>query len=109
MTMARDHARAKIERAASRLAQMQAREALLEMRRQSTADARAKRLEARRRFEMGQAIDDAGLGSWSKAEVTGLLLRAKDKFGDSSLTRSMLAAHAKELLEAPSTTSQRLN
>lgn len=96
MTVAREHARAKIERAQARLVQLQAREALAEMRRKTQARSKARRQHARHRFELGEVVEEAGLGSWSKAELTGLLMRARDQFGDSDLTRKMLQAHASE-------------
>lgn len=95
MTLAKEHMRAKIERASARLVQLQAREALAEMRRKTQTNAKVRRMSARRRYELGEAVADAGLETWSKAEITGLLRRAKDEFGESELTRKLFEAHGK--------------
>jgi hypothetical protein len=93
--VAREHVRAKIVRAQGRLAQLHAREALREMRRTTEwPRSRPRRQHARWRFELGDAVADAGLEGWSKAELRGLLLRVKDQFGESELMRRMLEAHA---------------
>lgn len=96
MTAAREHARAKLERAQARVTQLQAKEALAEMRIRTQAAARVRRMKARRRFELGEVVEEAGLGSWSKGELKGLLMRARDQFGDSDLAKKMLHAHASE-------------
>lgn len=94
MTVTNAHVRAKIERAQARLVQLQAREALMEMRRKTQAQGKARREQARRRMALGQVIDEAGMADWSKAELSGLLIRAREHFGDSEATRRMLAHRA---------------
>lgn len=94
MTVMKQRVQAKIARAEARLAQLHAREALRQMRKASVEQARARRHHAKRRYELGEAVAEAGLEGWSKAELTGLLMRARDQFGESELTRRMLGAHA---------------
>lgn len=102
MTVAHDHLRAKLDRATKRVVQLQAQQALVEMRRKTQEQAKSRREQARRRFELGEAVAAAGLADWSKAELTGLLLRAKDQFGESEVTRKMLEAHGHSGMMAPS-------
>lgn len=105
MTVAKEHVQAKIARAEARVAQLRAQVALREMRKASVAQAKARRLHAKRRQELGEAVAEAGLENWSKAELTGLLLRAKDEFGGSDLTRKMLGAHATFVAGGPGQSS----
>lgn len=66
----------------------------MHMRRQTREQAKLQHEEKRRRYEHGAAVEEAGLGSWSKAELSGLLLRARDHFGGSEATRRLMAQHA---------------
>ena len=77
----------KIERAGQRLAQLQARLALRDMRRAAKTRASVRRQTARRKYELGEAVLIAGLVDWQAAELVGLLLDGKDRFGSSPTMR----------------------
>lgn len=94
---------ARIERATSRLAQLQARRMLKDMRLASAARTRTRKLVARRRFELGEAIDRAGFADWAAADVMGLLLVARDQFGDADAARKLMRERAKQGLQHIST------
>lgn len=94
MTAARAHLQAKLDRAHKRVEQIMAQQALSDMRRKTREDAKARHEQRRRREEFGEAVEEAGLGAWSKAEVSGLLLRAREHFGGSETTRRMLATRS---------------
>ena len=87
---------ARIERATSRLAQLQARRMLKDMRLASAARVQARKLATRRRFELGEAIDRAGFADWAAADVMGLLLVARDQFGDAETARSLMRERARQ-------------
>jgi hypothetical protein len=86
----------KIQRAGQRLAQLQARDALRRMRLATQARARARRQEARRKYELGEAVLLAGLVDWQAAELVGLLLDGKDRFGTSPTMRLALRKRGAE-------------
>lgn len=96
MTAARQHLQAKLDRASKRVVQLQAQQALMEMRRQTKELAKARQEQIRRRLELEAAVAEAGLADWSKAELAGLLMRARDQFGDSQANRRILAQWADE-------------
>jgi IS30 family transposase len=84
----------KIQRATMRLAQLQARQALQEMRQKSQARARERRHGIQQRQALGEAVVRAGLGDWSCEEIAGLLMSAKAHFGTSDTARKLLAQRA---------------
>lgn len=84
----------RIQRATDRLTQLQARQKLKDMRLAAAARTRERKLVARRRFELGQAIDRAGFEGWAAADVMGLLLVARDQFGDAETARRLMRERA---------------
>lgn len=91
---------AKIERSQKRTAQLQARQALREMRLATVARARARKHAARRKYELGEAVLLAGLVDWQAAELVGLLLDGKERFGASPTMRMGLRKRGEAHLEA---------
>lgn len=87
---------ARIGRATERLAQLQARQKLKQLRLASAARTRERKLVARRRFELGEAIDKAGFSDWSAVDVMGLLLVARDQFGDADAARRLMRERARQ-------------
>jgi hypothetical protein len=53
-------------------------------------------LQARRRSELGAAVEKAGLSEWNAAEIVGVLLEVKDRIG-LSRTQRMAAQKRGEL------------
>lgn len=94
---------AKIERATQRVAQLQARRALREMRLATMARARARKHDARRKYELGESVLLAGLVDWQAAELVGLLLDGKDRFGASPTMRMGLRKRGEEHLHVART------
>lgn len=84
----------KIERAATRLSQLHARNALRQMREEAQNEARQRQLHERRRGMLGDAVMEGGLGEWAADEVLGLVLLARERFGQNDTTRKMLREHA---------------
>lgn len=97
---ATDTLAAKIERSQKRTAQLQARQALREMRLATVARARARKCAARRKYELGESVLLAGLVDWQAAELVGLLLDGKDRFGASPTMRMGLRKRGDEHLES---------
>ena len=71
-----------------------AQQALSDMRRKSREDAKARHEQRRRREGFGEAVEEAGMGDWSKAELSGLLHRAREHFGTSGPARRILSSHS---------------
>ena len=97
---ATDAISAQIERATKRVAQLQARRALREMRRATVARARARKLDARRKYQLGESGLLAGLADWQPAELVGLMLDGKERFGASPTMRMGLRKRGEAHLEA---------
>lgn len=89
---------AKIERSARRTAQLQAQRALREMRLATIERVRARKRAARQRYELGDSVLLAGLVDWQAAELVGLLLDGKDRFGASPTMRMGLRKRGEEHL-----------
>lgn len=70
-----------------RLGQLKARELLREMRATDRRRSSERRALARRRVELGDAVLKAGCGDWLPAEIVGVLLDARERFGSSSTQR----------------------
>lgn len=98
----------RIGRATQRLAQLQARRMLKDMRLASAARTRARKLVARRRFELGEAIDRAGFEDWAAADVVGLLLVAKDHFGDAESARKLMRERARQSPQSTAHSSDKM-
>lgn len=94
---------ARIDRATERLAQLQVQRMLKQMRLAAAARVRERKLVARRRLELGEAIDRAGFADWSTIDVMGLLLIARDRFGDAETARRLMRERA---AQAPQVTPQ---
>jgi len=90
---------AKIERSTKRTAQLQAQRALREMRLAAIERARARKHAARRRYELGETVLLAGLVDWQAAELVGLLLDGKDRYGSSPTMRLGLRKRGEAHLE----------
>ena len=99
MTAQHQLAAERIGRATTRLAQLQARQLLQDMRKAPAARARERKLVARRRFVHGEAVETAGLGDWSNMEVLGLLLLARQHFGESTTSRRLMEARAQDHMD----------
>ena len=78
---------ARIAATTRRLGQLKARELLREMRATDRRRSSERRALARRRVELGDAILKAGCGDWLPAEIVGVLLDARERFGSSSTQR----------------------
>lgn len=89
-----DRNTALIQRTVQRLAQLQARRALADMRKATAARARARRNDARRHQELGAAIDGAGFADWPPADIMGLLLVGRDHFGEADTARKLMRERA---------------
>jgi hypothetical protein len=70
-----------------RLGLLKARELLREMRAADRQRSSERRALARRRSALGDAVVQAGCGEWLPAEITGVLLDARDRIGGSSTQR----------------------
>lgn len=92
----RDRTTVQIQRTVQRLAQLQARRALAEMRRVAQARARARKRDARRHQELGAAIESAGFSDWPGVDVMGLLLVARDHFGEAETARKLMRDRARQ-------------
>jgi len=105
MTMTTEHSdplTVKVQRDVARAARSMLRKELRDMRVATQARARARRLETRRKFELGEAVLIAGLVDWQAAEITGLLLDGKDRYGSSPTMRLGLSKRgAAHLAGAP--------
>jgi hypothetical protein len=101
MSSAQELLNSKVQRASVRLAQLQARQAMQELRQQAKQRERARRQDIARRLALGDAVIQAGLGEWTPDEIAGLLTRAKDKFGCSDVTRRILGGHAVDASGSP--------
>lgn len=86
-------------KATQRVAQLRARQLLGEMRTAARAKAELRRLEARRRFELGGAVLAAG-GDWTAAEVVGIMLEARERVGHSPTMRMGLGRRGEDHLHA---------
>lgn len=91
---------AKIERSQKRKAQLQAQRALRELRLATIERARARKRTARRKHELGESVLLAGLVDWQAAELVGLLLDGRDRFGASPTMRMALRKRGEAHLEA---------
>lgn len=70
-----------------RLATLKSRQLLRELQLEHQARELLRKREARRRWELGTAILEAGFGEWHALEVVGVLLEAKERIGDSPTQR----------------------
>lgn len=77
---------------------------MAQKRKKAEQQAKRRREQLRRRRELGDAVVEAGMAAWSKAVLSGLLLRAKEHFGDSEATRPMLVHRGGASDEASSQT-----
>ena len=71
-----DRMAAQVERAAKRLAQLQARRSLQEMRWATREKERARRAAVRRQMQIGSAVVEAGYGDAPLSEIVRMLGRA---------------------------------
>jgi hypothetical protein len=95
----KDSTAAKVQRAAARLAQLQARQALQELREQNREKALARLREERVRQELGGAVVRAGLGDWAGDEIAGLLLAGIDHFGTTETARALMRRRGQGAVE----------
>ena len=65
-----------------RLATLKSRQLLRELQLEQKARELIRKRDARRRWELGTAILEAGFGEWHALEVVGVLLEAKERIGD---------------------------
>ncbi|MDC8010954.1 conjugal transfer protein TraD [Tahibacter soli] len=77
----------RIASAARDLGQLEARRLFKDLTRGARAKTKARRLELRRRFELGGAVVAAGCGDWLVPEIVGLLLDGVERIGDSPTQR----------------------
>ena len=68
-----DRMASQVERAAKRLAQLQARRSLQEMRLATREKERARRAVVRRQMQIGSAVVEAGFGDWEPATIIACL------------------------------------
>lgn len=87
-----------IERMTTRVAQARSRRMLWEMRQQTAARERARRLDTRRRFALGTAVVQAGFGDWEPAEIVGVLLDGHERMNASPTVRMGLKKRGVECL-----------
>jgi Conjugal transfer protein TraD len=73
----------RVARATQRLAALKAQQLMREMREQHRARQRARRLQERRRLELGAAVAVSGVDHLSFEELVGMLLDAKERLGSS--------------------------
>ena len=71
-----------------------------EMRRATIARARARKLDARKKYQLGESVLLAGLADWHAAELVGLLLDGKERFAASPTMRMGLRKRGEAHLEA---------
>lgn len=70
-----------------RLATLKSRQLLRELQFEQRARELIRKRDARRRWEIGTAVLEAGFGDWHALEVVGVLLEAKERIGDSPTQR----------------------
>lgn len=81
-----------------RLATLKSRQLLRELQLEQRARELIRKRDARRRWELGTAILEAGFGEWHALEVVGVLLDAKERFGDSPTQRLAVRIRAESHL-----------
>jgi hypothetical protein len=86
-------------RAAQRAAQREAKSLLKALRRAHAEKANARRAQARRRTELGEAVLKAGCGDWQTMEVVGALMDAVQRYGHSPTQRLALRQRAEIALQ----------
>ncbi|MBN8741106.1 MAG: conjugal transfer protein TraD [Xanthomonadaceae bacterium] len=86
-------------RAAQRAAQREAKSLLKALRRAHAEKEKARRRQARRRTELGEAVLKAGCGDWPALEVVGALLDAVHRYGHSPTQRLALRQRAEVFLQ----------
>jgi hypothetical protein len=70
-----------------RLATLKSRQLLRELQLEQRARELIRKRDARRRWEIGTAVLEAGFGDWHALEVVGALLDVKERIGDSPTQR----------------------
>lgn len=70
-----------------RLATLKSRQLLRELQLEQKAREQIRKRDARRRWELGTAVLEAGFGEWHALEVVGVLLDAQERIGDSPTQR----------------------
>lgn len=70
-----------------RLATLKSRQLMRELQLEQRARELIRKRDARRRWEIGTAVLEAGFGDWHALEVVGVLLEAKERIGDSPTQR----------------------
>lgn len=86
-------------RATQRAAQREAKSLLRALRRAHAEKKKARRRQARRRTELGEAVLKAGCGDWPALEVVGALLDAVQRYGHSPTQRLALRQRAEMYLQ----------
>ena len=86
-------------RATQRAAQREAKSLLRALRRAHAEKEKARRRQARRRTELGEAVLKAGCGDWPALEVVGALLDAVQRYGHSPTQRLALRQRAEVFLQ----------
>lgn len=81
-----------------RLATLKSRQLMRELQFEQRARELIRKRDARRRWELGTAILEAGFGEWHALEVVGVLLEAKERIGDSPTQRLAVRIRAERHL-----------
>lgn len=92
----------RIASAARDLGQLEARRLFKDLTRGARAKAKARRLELRRRFELGGAVIAAGCGDWTIAEVAGLIANGREQAGASPTMRMGFRQQGESMLASQS-------
>jgi hypothetical protein len=79
---ATERLRTQIDRSTQKLAQLQARKLIFEQRDASRARLASRRVETRRKIELGDLVIAAGAGDLDGTELVGALLSYRDKVSD---------------------------
>jgi len=83
-----------------RLASLKAQQLERELRTAYVAKQRARRIELRRRLDLGKAVLTAGCGELAMVEVIGLLLDAKERVGPSPTMKLAMRKKGQDWLAA---------
>ncbi|MEO5625683.1 MAG: hypothetical protein ABIQ70_06735 [Dokdonella sp.] len=83
-----------------RLTSLKAQQLERELRTAYVAKQRARRVELRRRLDLGKAVLTAGCGEFAMVEVVGLLLDAKERVGPSPTMRLAMRKKGQDWLAA---------